>query len=102
MALFLDRNLGDGGASVLATQLKENTTVTDVDVGRGYIYSNGARDLAEMLKTNTTITHLSLNGETKNNFHILKLIFFHFLKTTRLAMLVLNSLRRLLDQIILF
>ena len=55
-------NIGPAGAVSLATALKTNTTLTNLDLSYNNIGSAGAESLATALKTNTTLTNLDVGG----------------------------------------
>lgn len=54
--------LGENGAIAIAEMLKENTTVTDLDLSNNEIGDNGAIAIAEMLKDNITITDVNFSS----------------------------------------
>ncbi len=59
----MSRNLiGVNGAIALAEALKENHSITDVDLSRNLIGVNGAIALAEAIKINKSITSISLSN----------------------------------------
>ena len=53
--------IGDGGATALAALLRENTTVTALDVSGNGITAPGAVCLAASLTRNSTLAHLNLD-----------------------------------------
>ena len=53
--------IGAEGSCALAESLKQNTTLTQLDLAGDFLGTNGARALAESLKQNTTLTQLDLS-----------------------------------------
>ena len=58
-------NLGPAGAESLATALKTNTILTNLDFSGNSVGASGAESLATSLETNTTLTNLNMSV---NNF----------------------------------
>ena len=56
-----DNDLGPADAESLATALKPNTTLTNLDLSHNYLGPASAESLATALKTNTTLTNLNLS-----------------------------------------
>lgn len=59
---FTDKQMDDASMSVLADELKTNTTIRNLYIGNNQIKDKGVQILAKMLKTNSTITHLDLRN----------------------------------------
>ena len=56
-----DNNIGVEGARKIAAALKENTTLTTLNLFNNNIGVDGAREIAEALKSNIMITNLAIN-----------------------------------------
>ena len=59
---WINRNIGDDTAAVIADALQQNTSIKTVRLSRCQIGNKGAVALANMLKHNTTILELNLDG----------------------------------------
>ena len=62
VSLFGDVSIGDAGATQLAGMLRENETVTEMDLRDNQIGDEGARALADMLRENETVKAMYLDG----------------------------------------
>ncbi len=58
--LYLDSNIGVEGAVAFRTALKQNNSLTKLELSSNNIGSDGARQLAAALERNCTLTALSL------------------------------------------
>ena len=56
--------IGDSAAAVLATALKTNTTLTNLNLSGNNLGPAGAESLATALKTNTILTNLDFSGNS--------------------------------------
>ena len=81
--------IGDQGAKYIAAHLKDNTTVTDLDLEYNGITDAGAQALFKALRTNTTLTalHLPNNELTPDCVPSMRAMFeknqtLHFLTLT--------------------
>lgn len=59
----IGNQLGDVGAEILANWLRDNLTVTTLDLGSNGITVPGAAAIGDALRTNKKLTALSLAGE---------------------------------------
>lgn len=57
-----DNHSGPDGAKFLSESLKNNTSITKLNLGENNFCSEGAEYISECLKINTSITHLYLDG----------------------------------------
>lgn len=62
--LQLACNLNLAGAQAIATALRQNSTLVELDLEGTNIGSDGIRHIADALKSNTALTHLSLGGNS--------------------------------------
>lgn len=59
-----NNNIGPNVARVLADALKENETLTELDLSHNNIGPNGAMVLADVIQVNSTLTKLNLYGNS--------------------------------------
>ena len=60
------KKIGDAGAATLARDLRDNTSITAINLAYNAIGAAGAASLADLLSHNTSITEINLSG---NNIH---------------------------------
>ncbi|GJQ14896.1 hypothetical protein GpartN1_g6687.t1 [Galdieria partita] len=64
-SLYLDNGkIDSNGLKYLSEALKENHTLTELNIGANNITSEGAKYLSEALKANDTLTRLDIGGNT--------------------------------------